>query len=293
MSGKSRSAKGYGGLLLIVLVFITAQHCESPAPVDEEDRLLAEVHDKSLYLSDMEGMIPEGASSHDSALIINAFVQRWIREALLLHEAERNIPKDLNIDKLVRDYRASLIRNTYEQQLVKKLLDSTITQAQLIEFYERNKEQYQLETPIVRCYFIKVPAQVPEANKLGRYWSDPERYYDQLVAYCNTYASSHHLVDSTWQELEDIAIQLPKGMLTVDNIRSKQKQAFTFKDSEYQYYFKAFELKNKKELAPLSYIEDQARKVILHRRKIKLLERKKEDLYEIGLRRNNVQVMIE
>jgi len=241
----------------------------------------------------MEGMIPEGASSHDSALIINAFVQRWIREALLLHEAERNIPKDLNIDKLVRDYRASLIRNTYEQQLVKELLDSTITQAQLIEFYERNKEQYQLETPIVRCYFIKVPAQVPEADKLGQYWSDPERYYDQLVAYCNTYASSHHLVDSTWQELEDIAIQLPKGMLTVDNIRSKQKQAFTFKDSEYQYYFKAFELKNKKELAPLSYIEDQARKVILHRRKIKLLERKKEDLYEIGLRRNNVQVMIE
>ena len=41
-----------------------------------------------------------------------------------------------------------------------------------------------------------------------------------------------------------------------------------------------WEFVNRKAIAPLSYIEDQAAKVILHRRKIKLLEEKKEELYE-------------
>ncbi len=76
----------------------------------------------------MTGMFPPG---EDSSLIINAYVERWIRETLLLLEAERNIPSDLNIDKLVRDYRASLVRHSYEQFLVEQLLDSTVTKAEL------------------------------------------------------------------------------------------------------------------------------------------------------------------
>jgi hypothetical protein len=209
-----------------------------------------------------------------------------VREALLLYEAERNIPKDLNIDKLVRDYRASLILANYERILVEELLDSNITQAELINFYEKNKEQYQLETPIVRCYFIKVPLPVPEYGNLRRWWSRPSEHYDELVAYCNQYAATHHLEDSTWHKVDDIAMLMPPGTITSSNISDKKE--FTQRDGEFQYYFKLFEVKNRKEIAPLSYIEDQARKVILHKRKLKLLEDKKEEMFERELRRQNI-----
>ncbi len=252
----------------------------------EEDRLLARVYNKSLHLSELDGMFPPGTSSGDSSLIISAYVNRWVREALLLYEAERNIPKDLNIDKLVRDYRASLILANYERILVEELLDSTITQAELINFYEKNKEQYQLETPIVRCYFIKVPLPVPEYGDLRRWWSRPSEHYDELVAYCNQYAATHHLEDSTWHKVDDIAMLMPPGTITSSNISDKKE--FTQRDGEFQYYFKLFEVKNRKEIAPLSYIEDQARKVILHKRKIKLLEDKKEEMFERELRRQNI-----
>lgn len=257
----------------------------------KEDRLLAKAYNKSLYLSELDGMIPEGTSSADSNLIISAYVNRWVREALILYEAERNIPNDLNIDKLVRDYRASLIRANYERIMVEELLDSTITQAELIDFYERNKEQYQLETPIVRCYFIKVPLPVPEGNDLRRWWNNPsEENYEKLVAYCNKYAVAHHLEDSTWHKVDYIAMLLPPGTITNDNISAKRE--FTQRDGEYQFYFKLFEVKNRKEIAPLSYIEDQARKVILHNRKIKLLEDEQEEIYERELRRKNVALYI-
>jgi len=261
--------------------------CQSAGEAEpDEDRVLARVYDKALYLSELDGMFPQGTSSGDSSLIINAYVNRWVREALLLHEAERNIPKDLNIDKLVRDYRASLILSNYERILVEELLDSTITQAQLIDFYEKNKEQYQLETPIVRCYFIKVPLPVPEYGDLRSWWNRPTEHYDQLVTYCNEHAAAHHLVDSTWHKVDDIAMLMPPGTITSSNISDKKE--FTQRDGEFQYYFKLFEVKNRKEIAPLSYIEDQARKVILHKRKIKLLEDKKEEMYDLELRRQNI-----
>ncbi len=255
---------------------------------NKEDVALAKVFNKTLYLSEMDGMIPQGASSEDSVLIINGYVERWIRETLLLHEAERNIPSDLNIDKLVRDYRASLIRNNYEQILMEEMLDSTITQAELTEFYENNKQQYQLETPIIRCYFIKVPLPVPEEDQLQHNWNSrkPEDFA-KLVAYSNQYASAHMLADSAWTKVEELANELPAGTLNSSNLNSRRE--FIQKDDRFQYYFRLLEMKNRQEIAPLAYIEDQARKVILRKRKIQLLEQIKEDMYNREMRRDNIK----
>ena len=271
--------------LFLILVLVQCQPAEEEK---ENDRLLVKVYNKSLFLSDMEGMFPAMISGSDSVAIISAYAERWIREALLLREAERNIPGDLNIDKLVRDYRASLIRHSYEQVLVEEFLDSTVTQTELTGFYENNKEQYQLETPIVRCYFVKVPLPVPEATELRRLWNSTEPGDSiALVNYCSEYATAHLLEDGTWYNVEDLALNMPKGAITVGNIGSIKD--FSQRDNQFQYYFKVFELKNIKEIAPLSYIEDQARKVILHRRKLKLLEDQKEDMYELEMRRNNIK----
>lgn len=261
-------------------------------PVDtskENDRLLAKVHNKTLYISEMDGMFPEGTSSKDSNIIINAYLERWIRDMLVLNEAERNIPSDLNIDKLVRDYRASLISHNYEKILIEEKLDSNVTKDELEAFYEKNKEQYQLETPIVRCYFIKIKLPVPNAVELRRLWnSDSPADFEALVNYGNRYAEAHLLEDSVWYKVEDIASNLPTGSLTAGNVAAKKD--FSQRDGEYQYYFKVFELKNRKDIAPLSYIEGQARKFILHQRKIKLLEDIRDQMYEVELRKNNITV---
>ena len=273
---------------LVIFLMVLFSGCQPTDGPEEDDRLLAKVHNKSLYLSELDGMFPEGTGSEDSSLIINAFSERWIRDALMLHEAERNIPSDLNIDKLVRAYRASLIRHNYEKAVVEELLDSSIAQAELIEFYEKHKEQYQLETPIVRCHFIRVPLPVPDAGELRRLWNSnrtPDK--EKLVTYCNKYAEAHILEDSTWYRVDDLAMELPKGALTSENVSSLRD--FSQRDENYQYYFKVFELKNKKEVAPLSFIEDQARKVILRNRKDKLLQEKIEDMYDLESRRNNIK----
>ena len=253
------------------------------------DRVLARVFNRELHLSDLENMFPEEASRSDSFLIIQAFVSRWVREELLMYEAEKNLPPDLNIDQLVRDYRRSLIRNNYEQVLVEQLLDSTVTKTELQGFYEQNKEQYELETPIIRCYLIKIAAPVPKADSLLDLWAKPRgSNLSTLEAYCQKHATAHTLVDSIWHKVDVIGSVMPKGTITADNIASKRE--FRQSDGKFVYYFRLLELKNRKEIAPLGYIEQQARTFVLHKRKLDLLQRKREDLYEIALKKGNIEI---
>lgn len=276
-------------LLFFFFLSVCVYACTPAEERAEDDLLLAKVHNKTLYISDMPGMFPEGTGSEDSVFIIDNYVRRWVRDAVLMHEAEQNVPQDLNIDKLVRDYRASLIRHNYENYLVNEMLDSVITQEELNEFYEKNKEQFQLEAAVMRCYFLKIPSDHPDAAQVRNWWeSGTETDLKFLQSWSATNAPVSYLSDSTWYRVTDIAAFLPKGTLTEENVIAKRD--FRQKDGEYDYFFKMLDLVKRREIPPLSYVEGQARKHILVRRQTKLVQDLKDQMFEKEMQANNVEV---
>lgn len=263
-----------------------------PAGGEEGVRLLARVHNKSLYLTDLEGMIPQGSSSEDSALIIRAFTERWVRDAVMLHEAERNVPKDLNIDKLVRDYRASLVQHTYEKVLVDQLLDSTVTQAELDAFYETNKEEYYLNHNILRFRFVKLPLVPSNLQQFEKWWAgDSQEDLLELRNYCASYAVHFVLEDNLWMRASDVANLFSEGMISETQLL--HQNSLKRQDETFRYYFRKLETRPEGEIAPQSYVVDQIKKVILHKRKMSLLYETKENMYERALRLNEVKIYIQ
>jgi len=254
--------------------------------MEENDVELAKVFSKKLFLSELEGMVPDGATPEDSTKIINAEVERWTRETLLMQEAEKNIPADLNIDGLVRDYRMSLIRHNYEQFLVETQLDSVISEQEIAAYYEKNKEQYQLQSSILRCLLIKVPKSAPNMDQLRASWvrSGNEEDFNKLKDYAAQNAEFYMLDMEAWYQQSDLRAQLPKG----SNFNPTQDLNQT--DENFFYFFKVLEKKASKELAPLDYIQEQIKKVILHKRKMVLLDQRKEELYDRETSKNNVKI---
>ncbi len=269
------------------LIFTACKNFNQPIG---SNKPLAAVYNKSLYLSDMEGMFPENASKTDSLQIINAYVDRWIRDNIIMIEAERNVPKDLNIDELLKKYRESLILNSYEEQLTKTDLETKISEEELKDFYEKNKEQYQLQTPIVRCYFMKIPKPTPQSDSIQKWWNSPKSNENlkKMQDYARKSAKNYILEDSIWTRADDIVKMLPKGTLSGDNIDSGKE--LTMKDDDFQYYLRILGVINQKEIAPFSYIKEQASKFILHQRKIQLIEKKKQEMYDLEMKKNNVKI---
>ncbi len=281
-------------LFLTLTLGLVFSNCgtKEEAPV-ENNQKLAKVFNKVLYLSDLEGMIQSSDNPQDSLLRLNALVEKWVRDNLLMHEAERNISKNLNIDQLVRDYRASLIRHSYEKRMVEVSLDTIISQQELLTYYETNKEQYQLTNTIMRCHFLKVPksiADIGDAKKLWKNKGASDNDYKALLEYASQFAEVYMLEDSLWYKVDNIALQLPKNTISPSKVKSEKK--FSLDDDNYHYFLEVLETIGAKKVAPLEYIRDQATKVILHKRKFKLLEEKKEEFYERETQRNNVEIFI-
>lgn len=258
-------------------------------PDRSEDQLLAEVYSRQLYYSDMASMIYDGVTPEDSTLIVNAYVERWVREQLLMQKAEENIPKDLNLNKLVNDYRESLILNNYERLLIESQLDSTVTSQQLTEFYEANKDQYHLEKPIAHILFLQIKDDRPNLDHALNWWNDPDpENLKRLNRYAKRYAEKAMLADSTWIPLEDVVHMLPPGVMSESSATPGKE--IRFKDQDVNYLLKIRDIRSTLEIAPLAYIRDQATRAILHRRQIDLINRVKEQLYELEIRKNNVKV---
>lgn len=281
-------------ILLFSLLGLTlgGASCEPEAPAAETDTMLARVYNKTLYLSDLEGLFPPAANKEDSSMIINSYIERWTRDAVLLYEAEMNIPQDLNIDKLVKDYRASLIRHNYEKILVESALDSVISQKELIDFYEKNKEKYILEQTILRCRFIKTALPVPDARQLKKLWgSNNPADREALLDYCSTFAVAYALSDSVWYTLDQLAAEIP--LTDMEKIRQAYRSTGQFTDDNYQYYVQVLDWKDPSDIAPLEYIEEEAKKVILRKRMTDLLEDKKEEMYETALKNKVIQLYLD
>ena len=79
---------GLNWTILISFVLMTACSSREGAGF-EDDVLLAEVFERKLYLGDVKSLLYEGVTSQDSVLIVSAYVERWVRDQLLIEQLLR------------------------------------------------------------------------------------------------------------------------------------------------------------------------------------------------------------
>lgn len=274
-------------LLHIVLLFFIYACEQKQETQDPNDPLLASVYDQKLYLSDIKPLLQTESSPEDSIQYTHALIEKWSRDAILMHEAERNIPADLDIQKMVNDYRSSLILMTYKQQLVERELDTLVTDAQLSAYYEEHKDQYVLDEPILKCILLKINKNEDQFEQVDKNWKDKK--YDEVL---NMEARGFdlRLTSDEWFTWKDINALIPKGFWSYNDLKSKNPKSKSA--GNYKYFIKVEEYVDKNKVAPLSYIEDQVTKVILHKRQTELLDNLMENLYEKYANNNNVKINI-
>lgn len=90
-------------------------------------------------------------------------------------KAANNIPDNVDVDKLVENYRKALIMHTYQQELISQKLANDISEHEIAEYYGKNKELFKLEGPLIKGLFIKVPLTAPQLNNVRRWYKSEKQ----------------------------------------------------------------------------------------------------------------------
>lgn len=270
-------------LMLTAVLFA----CNSPR---KDDPVVARVYNKYLYLSDLQGVVPENVKGPDSVQIVRSYIDNWVRQAVVLHKAERNIDLSrIDIQKQLIDYKNSLLIYHYEQALVDTKLDTLVTEKALRTYYEGHKEDFRLPGDVYRIAWVEVSEDVPDIQRLPELLAaQDEEARDELAHYCLQYALRESLNDTTWHAFEELAEKLPLGTVQEEEITSGK--TFEIKNKNTVFLLTFREVRRKDEISPFEMEKQHIRNIILNRRKLDLLATMEKEVYEDALKNNDFEI---
>lgn len=276
----------YSILLLLVVICYS---CNSNKT--EDDKPVAKVNDKILYTSAVRDIIKKGTNKEDSLLIAENYTRQWIKKQLIISKAELNLSeKDKDVSKMVEDYRSSLIIHEYQQQLIEQKLDTLISQSEIETYYKDYSANFILNRNILKALYIKVPIPVPNLKKLQKlYKSEKEDDWDELESYCFQNATKFDNFSDRWIYAQELLNKLPNRINNEERFLRNTK-FYETSDSTYHYFVKidGFELKNK--LAPITFVREDIKKILLNKRKIQFIKNLEENIYRDAESKNNFKI---
>jgi len=275
--------------LLIAIFFVSCDNFQSlfkqKRVMADDDSLLAQVEDREMYLSDIGDMIIANTEA-DSLNQLNTYVESWIKRNVVLSEAENNFPDNIDIDKLVEDYRSSLLLHNYRQVLIEKELNTEVTKEQEAEYYKENREQYRLKSRLCRGRIAIIPETAPRMERFYRNWKRNDT--TAISKYLLEHATNNMNEEDIWYTEEEFLSFLPAKAFKSSSFKKPSDLQKNYKD--FEYFVKINEVLDQNEIAPLSYVKESIRKVIIHHRKKQILDNIEQNLYQKYLQANRIKV---
>jgi hypothetical protein len=227
----------------------------------------------------------------DSEIFVKSYIQQWITNELLLHQAEGNLGEDdKNIKEEMEEYRKNLLVYRYETELVHQKLDTAVDAREIEEYYNAHSQNFMLKDNIVKVTYVKINKKTPNADKVKKWYISKEiKDQENLRKYCIQYADNFFLDENTWLLLDDVMKEIPLHDYNPELLLKTSRQ-IELSDSTYTYYLNIKDFKIKNNPSPLSFEKENIRQMIINRRKLSLIEQMKQSVYSQAKENNNFEV---
>jgi len=253
--------------------------------------VLARVYDDYLYESDMKGVIAAGTLPKDSLLITRSFIDNWVRQRLIIQQAEKNLTSSqMDFSKQLENYKNSLTIYAYENALVRQNLDTLITEEETQNYYDANQQNFLLKDNIVRIQYVKLPLKSPLSKQIKKLLgSDDTDDQNKLAGLCEKNAADYFLDNENWLLFNDVLKQIPIKTYNQEEFL-KNHRDLEYQDSIYVYLVRFKDFKIKESVSPLNFEKQRVRDIILNKRKIELINRMQEDIFNSAQKKNVFEI---
>lgn len=259
---------------------------------EQQPQSIARVGQSYLYRSDIDDIFPAGTTKEDSLLIFRNYIDRWASQKLLIEAAERNLSDDKKneFNSLIKQYKIDLYTKAYLEEVVKRTVDTVVTDAELQQYYKENKENFRTNGTLVRLRYINLAKDNPRygtiKSKFFDYSKKDKKFWDTYALQFKSFA----LNDSVWVEMNQIYGKLP--FVNPDNkddyiALGKRVEKTIGSDA---YLIKVTNLIDKNQISPFEYIKPTLQEVILNKRKLELIKKFEKEITDDAIKNNDYEV---
>ena len=94
--------------------------------------------------------------------------------------------------------------------MIRQKLDTNISNSEIEEFYNENKQNFELRNDILKVRYLKVAKIAPQIKKIRKvYKSEKEEDVDQLNEFAHQYAEKFFLNENQWILFDDLVKEVP------------------------------------------------------------------------------------
>ena len=273
-------------IVIFLLFFSCDNYFKKASNVD-----LARVNDDYLSQSDVEAILDSSSNSNDSTIIINNYINNWAANKLLIHRALINLPErnQKNIQQLADNYRNESLINSYIDALIEKNMNLEVSKFELDSLYVTYKETFKLNEELFKIRFIYLPKVNPDIklfkSKIKRFNNDDLNYLDSLSFQFDRYSFN----DSVWRNKNEVFYQLPE-LKKVKNYMLKKSNFIEIKDSLGLYLIIINDILKSKQYAPLDYVSETLKRMIINNRKLKFIDKLRKDITTDAIKNKRFEI---
>ena len=283
-------------ICLVAIVFMGSCDLIQMKKTATEDAVtrkqIARVNNSYLYLDELSGIIPAGATPEDSVGRITAYVNSWIRKQLVINEAMKNIDiNELEVERKVLDYRYSLIAYEYQNYYIKQNLDDSVSDTEIQAYYNEGKDNFILKQNIIQGTFIKVPKTAPRTERIkALIYSNKPKDQTELKSYCLGFSAAYHLSDSSWIEFDKLVSSSPLAEIPNKVQFLRSYNYYETMDTENLYFLKIDAYKISDNVSPLEFVKQDIKNIILNKRKVELARKLEDEVYQNAAERKDFEI---
>ena len=256
------------------------------------EKPVARVYNKFLYPKDLEEVIGKNMSYQDSAKRANNYVKNWFKKQLIIAKAESELALDQSeIERKILGYRYAIIAHEFKKDYVNNHLDTVITNNEIAQYYESKKDNFILKQNIFKGAFVKLPLKAPKLRRFRKLFrSEKAEDQEELRSYCVQFALNYSLEEDEWINFDEIIINSP--LMSIPNKVQflRNNKHHESRDDNGMYFLKINSYKISDEISPMEFVEDQIRNIILHKRKVDLIDKLEDDIYNKANESNEIEI---
>jgi hypothetical protein len=260
---------------------------------ETDDRIkIARVNDSYLFYDDIKGLVSEETSKEDSILLVQNYINRWATQQLFMDGAMLNLNESQqeSFNKLVNQYKNDLYTKAYVEALVKRNIDTTVTDVEAKAYYEENRDAFRLNEELLQFRYIHIDENMIDFNNIEKQFKRFNEVDKRNLDSISIQFKSYSLNDSIWIKAAQVIDKIPVITSENKNQLLKKSNFIQLKDSLGVYLMQINDVLMRTEIAPLEYVKPTIDQIVINKRKLELIKDLEKDITKDAIKNNQFEI---